>query len=217
MKNKENKEQFINNTGNNIIDKNKINNINIKNKESKKGGDDTLVKMLSKGEANYKNNIYNKNSKPASTTDMEIISQIINNPSFMTIIKTLSQDKKMIEHLNKMPEIQELQKTNPIFKKALKGPELMKKITDIIETFNEMSLIIDEDKKNKEKENKEKENKEKENNNINDLKTLEDKFNYLKNMGFKDDKLIEEALLVCEGNIDEAIEYINSLKKEEGK
>ena len=37
MKNKENKEQFINNTGNNIIDKNKINNINIKNKESKRG------------------------------------------------------------------------------------------------------------------------------------------------------------------------------------
>ena len=33
----------------------------------------------------------------------------------------------------------------------------------------------------------------------------------------KDDKLIEEALLVCEGNIDEAIEYINSLKNEEGK
>ena len=37
MKNKENKEAFINNTGNNIFDKNNINNINIKNKESKKG------------------------------------------------------------------------------------------------------------------------------------------------------------------------------------
>ena len=163
--------------------------------------------MLSKGEANYKINNYNKNSKPASTTDMEIISQIINNPSFMSIIKTLSKDEKMIEHLNKMPEIQELQKTNPIFKKALKAPELMKKITDIIETFNEMALIIDEDKKEKEKEN----------NNINDLNSFEDKFNYLKNMGFKDDNLIEEALLLCKGNIDDAIEYINSSKKEEGK
>ena len=170
--------------------------------------------MLSKGEANYKNNNYNKNSKPASGTEMALMIQIFKNPSFMNITKILSKDEKMLEHLNKMPEIQELQKTNPIYKKALKNPELMKKITnpEIIETFNEMALIIDEDKKDKEKENKEKEN-----NNINDLKTLEDKFNYLKNMGFKDDKLIEEALLVCEENIDAAIEYINSLKKEEGK
>lgn len=136
---------------------------------------------------------------------MALMSQIFKNPSFMNITKILSKDKKMLEHLNKMPEIQELQKTNPIFKKALKDPELMKKITDIIETFNEMALIIDEDKN------------EKENNNINNLKTFEDKFNYLKNMGFKDDNLIEEALLVCKGNINEAIEYINSVKKEEGK
>ena len=183
MKNKENKEVSINN-------KDIINNSNINKQELKKEGDDTLVKMLSKGETNNIN----------KGTDMALMGQIFNNPSFMNITKTLSKDPKMLKYLDKMPEIQKLKETNPIFKEALKNKELMKKITnrETSETFHEITNILN-------------------NNKIDDPKIFEDKFNQLKNMGFKDDDLIREALLLCKGNIDEAIEYINSAKKEDEK
>ena len=146
--------------------------------------------MLSKGETNNIN----------KGTDMALMGQIFNNPSFMNITKTLSKDPKMLKYLDKMPEIQKLKETNPIFKEALKNQNLMKKITnsETIETFNEITNILN-------------------NNKIDDPKIFEDKFNQLKNMGFKDDDLIKEALLLCKGNIDEAIEYINSAKKEDEK
>ena len=51
---------------------------------------------------------------------------------------------------------------------------------------------------------------EKEIDDINDPIIFEKKFNELKNMGFNNDNLIREALLLLKGNIEEAKEYLSS-------
>ena len=165
---------------------------NIKNNIPKNGGNDFLIKVLSKVE---KNN--DQNPIQISDSDMALMNQIYNNPSLMTIMKTLSKDPKIFEQVNKMPEIQELKKANPIIEEAFNNPKLMDEILDpkIFRAFNEVTSIINNNKKVKE----------------------EDKFNQLKNMGFKNDDLIREALLLCKGNIEEAKEYILSACKENKK
>jgi len=177
-----------------FIDKDKINK---KENIQKNEDNELLVKALSKGK---KNNIQSQNQ--SSDSDMALIGQMFNNPSFLNITKTLSKDPKVFEKINKMPDIQKLKETNPIFKEALKDPDLLDDITNLqtIKTFNKITSIINNNKKNKEKEN----------DNIDDPKILESKVNQLKNMGFKDDKLIREALMVCKGNIEDAKEYLSS-------
>ena len=177
-----------------FIDKDKINK---KENIQKNEDNELLVKTLSKVE---KNNIQSQNQ--SSDSDMALIGQMFNNPSFLNITKTLSKDPKVFEKINKMPDIQKLKETNPIFKEALKDPDLLDDITNLqtIKTFNKITSIINNNKKNKEKEN----------DNIDDPKILESKVNQLKNMGFKDDKLIREALMVCKGNIEDAKEYLSS-------
>ena len=99
-----------------------------------------------------------------------------------------------------MPEVQKLKESNPIFKEAFNNPDLMNKLgnPEILKIFSEIKSIINKDKEK--------------NNNIDDPKIFEDKFNQLKNMGFNNDNLIREALLICKGNIEEAKEYLYSVE-----
>ena len=102
-----------------------------------------------------------------------------------------------------MPEIQKLKESNPIFKEAFNNSDLMNKLgnPETLKIFSEIKSIINKDKKDKE-----------ENNNIDDPKIFEDKFYQMKNMGFNNDNLIREALLICKGNIEEAKEYLHSVE-----
>ena len=137
------------------------------------------------------------------------INEVFNNPSFMKIMKTLSQDQKIFKQLNNMPQIQKLKESNPIFNEAFNNPDLLNKLCnpEVLKTFSEIKSIIYKDKKNKEEEN----------NNIDDPKIFDDKFNQLKNLGFKNDQLIREALLLCKGNIEEAIQYLGSIRRQENE
>ena len=137
------------------------------------------------------------------------INEVFNNPSFMKIMKTLSQDQKIFKQLNNMPQIQKLKENNPIFNEAFNNPDLLNKLCnpEVLKTFSEIKSIIYKDKKNKEEEN----------NNIDDPKIFDDKFNQLKNLGFKNDQLIREALLLCKGNIEEAIQYLGSIGHQENE
>ena len=186
------KDEIINDNIN--LNKNAVAQIDIKNNPSKNKGNDFLKKVLSKGEDN------NKNSKSLSNSDMAIINEVFNNPSFMKLMKTLSQDQKIFRKLNDMPEVQKLKESNPIFNEAFNNPDLMNKLgnPEILKIFSEIKSIINKDKEK--------------NNNIDDPKIFEDKFNQLKNMGFNNDNLIREALLICKGNIEEAKEYLYSVE-----
>ena len=186
------KDETINDNIN--LNKNEPDIISIKNKTPKKKDNDFLIKVLSKGEDN------NKNSKSLSNSDMAIINEVFNNPSFMKLMKTFSQDQKIFRKLNNMPEVQKLKESNPIFKEAFNNPDLMNKLgnPEILKIFSEIKSIINKDKEK--------------NNNIDDPKIFEDKFNQLKNMGFNNDNLIREALLICKGNIEEAKEYLHSVE-----
>ena len=105
-----------------ILNKNAVAQIDIKNHSSKNKGNDFLKKVLYKGEDT------NKNSKSLSNSDMTIINEDFNNPSFMKLMKTFSQDQKIFRELNNMPEIQKLKESNPIFKEAFNNPDLMNKL-----------------------------------------------------------------------------------------
>ena len=71
---------------------------------------------------------------------MALIGQMFNNPSFLNITKTLSKDPKVFEKINKMPDIQKLKETNPIFKEALKDPDLLGKLLFSIE-YKDTNLL----------------------------------------------------------------------------
>ena len=109
--------------------------------------------MLSEGEKN------NKKVKPISESDMALIGSIFNNPSFMTLIKTLYKNPIMAEYLNNTPEIKRLKEKNPIFKEVLAKPELMDKLftPELFNTFFQMSSMINKDKEEKNKNNEIKE------------------------------------------------------------
>ena len=138
--------------------------------------------------------------KPKSK--IKLIKQTIDNLPFLSMSNILLQDEKMKGHLNNMKDIQQLKKENPILNEAFNNPKLMKKIInpEVADTINDMLSIINK-------------NKNQENNNIDDPIIFEKKFNQLKNMGFKNDNLIREALLLFKGNIEEAKQYISSADK----
>ena len=114
---------------------------------------DVLVNMLSEGEKN------NKKVKPISESDMALIGSIFNNPSFITLIRTLYKNPIMAEYLNNTPEIKRLKEKNPIFKEVLANPELMDKLftPELFNTFFQMYSMINKDKEENKKNNEIKE------------------------------------------------------------
>ena len=116
--------------------------------------------MLSEGEKN------NKKFKPISQSDMALIGSIFNNPSLITLLKTLYKNPMMAEYLNNTPEIKRLKEKNPIFKEVLGNPELMEKLftPELFNTFSQMYSMINKDE-DKDKIKKNEDNEIKENNN----------------------------------------------------
>ena len=243
--------------------------------------DNVLVNMLSEGEKN------NKKFKPISQSDMALIGSIFNNPSLITLLKTLYKNPMMAEYLNNTPEIKRLKEKNPIFKEVLGNPELMEKLftPELFNTFSQMYSMINKDEdKDKIKKNEDNEIKENnndlmnqqidmnnlinninmnandnqiKNNNNNDLSQLEtialldgmnkgyeealkkkaeedrqtiernlenldesesdsvkyqDKIIQLKNLGFKNEKIIKQVLALYDGNLEDCINYLVTME-----
>ena len=154
---------------------------------------------------------------------MDFAKVFMTNPAFLELIKFCFNNPIMLQMLKETPEVKRLQEKNPAFKDLLDKPDFINKLMTP-ELFNVFLQMYNT--KNNVNENNNNINI---NNNINlfkdinkeqkiingsdqkekkDKKVLKEKFKILKEIGFKDDKKIKEALIVCEGNLEHAIEYL---------
>ena len=148
-------------------------------------------------EENINEEIYKKEN------ELNIFFQKEKKPAFRPVFRAFSQDQQNKIYLNNNNnDIEIFKEKNTILNEVFNNPYLMKKKDNsaVPNIFLDNTSIIKNDLKIQEKEIDD----------INDPIIFEKKFNELKNMGFNNDNLIREALLLLKGNIEEAKEYLSS-------
>jgi len=204
-------------------------NINKKENEDKEikvnGGFDAIIpESLKKRMEDFEKN--NEIIKSNEEINFENGGALFADKTFQDIFLDFWKIPNLFEFANNNPEFNKSLEENPLLKESMKNPEMIRDFwsKEKLDFLSQLFFSLNnQNKKNKNEEGENNEiknntneinNKTKNNNikneDINNSIINHEKFLQLKNMGFKNDELIKNALLLCNGNLEEAKEYIIS-------
>ena len=208
------------NEGGKNLDINKLNEkINEEENEKEKiirnnPGNDEIIDISSK-------NVENKDEEHLKNPEIQMMEIFLTNPYFLNFFKSMFHDPKMNQHIKNSETMKEIKEKDPEFAELLDDQEIIDKLFTpevghaLVQDFERLmnKKKIDND------------------NNKNEIDKLINQFNdkikyfytypeiyqenlkEMKGMGFEDETRIKLALIICDGNLEKAINYLTVIQK----
>ena len=191
-----------------------IKTINQEEKEDEKiipnnPGNDEIIDTSSK-------NVENKNCEHLKNPEIQMMEIFLTNPYLLNFFKSIFHDPKMNQHIKNSEIMKEIKEKDPKFAELLDDQEIIDKLFTpevghaLVQDFERLmnKKKIDNDNNKNEIVNLI--------NHLNDK--IKDFYTYpeiyqenlkrIKGMGFEDETRIKLALIICDGNLEKAINYL---------